>query len=164
MGVESYMHLYAKATLLGWLRDAARAADGNNYASLQGSPISWRVNRDAPHFGIWEEYPISMEYGLTPVWDEFDCHQWQDAPPTREQCSEIGHRAECILDIAIQHKGVISYGIEIVHKNDVSDSKLQRLRECAAHQGAYSRIFTVPARWVLSQVGPPKSWAGVQII
>ena len=45
MGTESYKHQFAKAVLAQWFREVATEKDSS--AGL--NPISWRVNRSAPH-------------------------------------------------------------------------------------------------------------------
>ena len=57
MGVESYKHQFAKATLADWLREIA---DGNVDDYVGIDPVRWRVNRGAPNFGVWTEYPIAI--------------------------------------------------------------------------------------------------------
>lgn len=68
---ESYMHLHAKRTLIGWLREMAEATgqDNNTNEKFPGWP-TWCVNRGPPNWGVWEEYPIAEGYGLNTVWDE----------------------------------------------------------------------------------------------
>jgi hypothetical protein len=72
-----------------------------------------------------------------------------DRAPTREELLLIGHRPEIILDIACQSKGVIKFGIEVVHKNPVSVEKEQILSKCGFP------VIEIPAQWVLAQVGVP---------
>ena len=65
--VESYAHKAAKATLIGWLREKAVHDKYNLAAGLQ-----WRVNREGPSFGIWEEYPVVSS-------DDIDCCVWDES-------------------------------------------------------------------------------------
>jgi hypothetical protein len=158
MSVESYAHKAAKAVVVGWLREGAAEAGGwDQYANVAG--ISWRVNRGAPHFGVWEEYPLIMRGdGHYTAWDEVS-QKYEGRPPSYEELIEKNTRPSVIVDIAIQHKGQISACIEIAHKHPLSPIKLMRLSE----MGMYD-VLEIPARWVLAQVGrpkliPPQFWA-----
>ena len=152
--LESYAHKAAKAVVSGWLREAASAAfPGDNWVTSLG--ITWRINRPGPHFGIWEEYPL-VEH-QTIVWDEVDA-RWQNAPPTLEDLRAEGVRPRAILDIAIQHKGVIADGIEIVHTSDLSATKTEYLRRMGI------TVFVVDASWVLRQVRRPELLKCIRVI
>lgn len=138
--------------MIGWLRDAAAAVGLDNAAHL-GS-IGWRVNRAGPAWGVWAEYPLCSGM-LGMVWDEcgdgVDLHpQWSLAPPSLEDLRAVGLMPRAILDIAIQHKGSIAYGIEIVHKHPIDDAKLAYL-----HYDTCITVIEIPAYWVLGQVGVP---------
>lgn len=150
MSVESYAHKTAKATVAQWLRETASECGGwDQYADLAG--ISWRVNRDGPHFGVWEEYPFILRGdGHYTVWDEVS-EVYERRPPTYEELVEKNTRPSVIVDVAIQHKGQIAICIEVAHKNPLSPVKLMKLAE----MGMYD-VLEVPARWVLAQVGRPK--------
>jgi hypothetical protein len=176
MGVESYMHRFAKATFAEWLRQLARETGSDEYtkpfpARNGQDPIGWRVNRGGPHFGVWEEYPVAENYGITPVWDEWWTEEGEEEAawmkegrtPTREECRSIGYEPEFIFDIAVQHKGSIVYAIEIVHKNDVSERKLRKMQDIIDIQG-WVKVYVVPAKWVLSQIGRPDDFVGERII
>lgn len=156
--LESYAHKAAKEVMVGWLREAAALAieecPAVPYTNMAG--ISWRVNRDAPHYGVWLEYPIGKAQGYytsrdgyQPVWDETDEGKWRERPPTFDELKEQGRTPEYILDIAIQHKGSIVGAIEIVHKNPPSKAKISALRQLC------SDVLVIPASWVLGQVGVP---------
>lgn len=156
MGVESYKHKFAKDVLAGWLREVA-APCGNEWVSLE--PIRWRVNRGGPHFGVWTEYPVCLNdennvVGVTNVWDEFSLHylgEDRDYPPTYEECIKAKLLPICIFDVAIQHKGSIAYGLEVVHKNKPSDIKLQYLDRLR-----YAEVYTIDADWILSRTKRPE--------
>ena len=161
MNVESYMHLHAKRVLAGWLRSAA--ADHGYGEYVTWGPFNWRVNRGPDHYGVWEEYPITKD-SLSFVWDEQtfqgDENAFARRCPTYDECGAMGGYPLAILDLAIQHKGFIPYGIEIVHKNDVSDRKLQKLQGvCRGTQ-----VYRVPAHWIMGQVGIPSTFVGERIV
>lgn len=153
MGVESYKHQFAKTVLVDWLR---HGAVHDEYTTLD--PITFRVNREAPHFGIWNEYPVCLDknnrsIGIIPSWDEV-ADGYQDAPPTYAQCIEMGYLPICIFDVAIQHKGHISDIIEVVHKNGISETKAAYISRICKETPF--NIHIISADWVLSQVGRPK--------
>lgn len=144
--LESHAHRHAKRLLLKWLRDAAAGAGLDGHADFAG--LSWRVNRGAPHWGVWEEYPVLDDgVGIAPVWDERD-RRWQGAPPTFDDITAIGECPSCILDIAVQHKGHVAFAIEVVHKHPCEPLKVQFLRERLT-------LVEIPAYWVLGQVDVP---------
>lgn len=146
--VESYAHKAAKDIVVKWLRDAAKRAGEDSYVRFDG--IVWRRNRDAPHYGVWTEYPVMDNgSGILPVWDEID-DRWDDRPPTFRELASCGQPPGAILDIAIQHKGSIQFGIEIHHKHAVSQGKVDFLR-----RSDLGRLIELPASWVLGQVRVP---------
>lgn len=166
--VESFAHLEAKRLLTAWLREAADAVGHDEYASFCGNALSWRVNRQGPHWGVWQEYPVLADYtGLNQVWDETDlscprhgdkgcpgnCHRfpvsrWQNRPPTYDDVIDMGFRPMVVLDIAIQHKGAIAFAIEVVHKHRCNPRKIGFLRDCLT-------LIEIPAYWVLGQIDRP---------
>ncbi len=144
MSVESYKHKFAKSTLLGWLREAA-------------------ADQGTPHLGIWEEYPFAIDdknevWGQGPVWDELDWFgllnehgdKFKNRTPTYDELIGLKLLPVCIFDIAIQHKGTIVYGIEVVHKNPVSPTKAAYFNRL----GIIS-VYEIEADWILSQVKRP---------
>lgn len=186
---ESYMHRAAKTVLTSWLRNwAGRSCDlGFQCDAYRGwAPFSWRVNRGGPHYGVWEEWPIFGSHGVTTVWDEtawpWDIRGlphpygagWQEneadsaclrllneRPPTYDECLRIGMPPSAILDVAIQHKGALGVGIEVVHRHGVSERKLACLQRLRAYG---VEIYTVPAEWILRQVGVPSRFKGERIV
>lgn len=147
--VESYQHLFAKRLLVQWLREAAEESS-SPIATLP--PFKWQINGPKPIYAVWEEYPVCDE-SITSVWCERD-DAYHERPPTYEECLSLGLVPEVIFDIAVQHKGAIVYGIEVVHKNDISPEKMRRL------QGYYGvepiEVYRVEAGWIMSQVKRPE--------
>lgn len=144
--METHAHRLAKGLLVDWLRAAAQRAGYDEYAEFAG--LSWRVNRPGPAWGIWAEYPIlSDKTGLDQVWDE-RAARWSDSPPSYQQVVDMGSRPNCVLDIAIQHKGRIAFAIEICHKHHCGPRKLKFLRD-------ELQVIEIPTQWVLGQVDRP---------
>lgn len=154
MGVESYKHKFAKAILLGWLRDGAVYDKHQEFGLVGGGVLQWRVNRGAPHFGVWEEYPITRDFSY--VWDEeWDGDGdslWTERPPTYDELLARNTPPTVIFDIAIQHKGNILYAIEVVHRHGLDDRKKAIIKELF---GEHFSVFTVPAEWIMCQVERP---------
>ena len=151
--VESYAHKAAKAVLVGWLREAAEADNEDRGVNFCG--VSWRVNRRGPHYGVWEEYPLINRNGAGtgdfPVWDEWDQEgNWIDRPPTYRECLEMGFPPKVILDVAVQHKGAIVHGFEIVHRHGITPEKRAFLKD------ARVKVHVVEADWVLRQICVPQ--------
>ncbi|HKW96801.1 MAG TPA: hypothetical protein VJN43_03665 [Bryobacteraceae bacterium] len=170
--VESHAHRHAKQLLADWLREAAAAVGHDEYArfpidlplhcheclhdsSICRSPrclphaICWRVNRPGPSWGIWCEYPVLADgTGIIPVWDEVG-PQWRSRPPSYDDLTLAGRMPACVIDIAVQHKGMIVYALEIVHKHHCTATKIEFLREKLA-------ILEIPAAWILGQVDRPR--------
>ena len=183
MSVESYAHKAAKSVVVGWLRDACAERwakdEGNPWVEVLG--LHWRVNRGAPHFGVHEEVPVLHDgTGIDPVWDELSWNatagRWADncdfdgfgkpigscdiqtfaAPPSYETLKGMNRPPAFIFDIGVQHKGVLCFGIEIVHKHDVSAKKSATMTEVMSEIGAdHLSIIRLPAAWVLGQVRRP---------
>lgn len=167
---ESYLHAAARHVMLGWLRNASERAGVGNHVYFDD--INWQVNRAGPEWGVWPEYPLvdDMRENSYYSWDEYN-FSWSikgdpdDGPklwrmegpsfaktnppiPTYEELVQIGHPPFAILDIAIQNKGCLVHGIEIVHKHDLTPKKMKLLEDIP-------RVWRVDARWVLGQIGEP---------
>jgi len=165
-GTESYKHKFAKLTLARWLREAGATETGL-------SPISWRPNRGAPHYGVWIEYPFCLDaqnqlIGDCPVWDETgsdpiagcytfggDNSPWAARPPTYDEVLTMGLFPIAILDVAIQHKGCIAYGLEVVHRHDISPLKAEYLRRIVDSGGCFCGVYRIDADWILSRTARP---------
>ena len=166
MGVESYAHKAAKAVFASWLRGMSReVCKGDDCVRNPrvdfGERLSWRVNRDGPHFGVWVEYPIGhrrfgnsedlgslSRLGREPVWDEVS-EEWKNRPPSFEELCSIGEPPEFIVDVAIQHKGALIAVVEVVHKNPPNDKKISAFHRMGL------LTWVVPATWILGQVRRP---------
>jgi len=158
---ESYQHAAARAAMIAWLHAAAARAGCGKYATL--GPLRWRVNRSATEWGVFAEYPLieCMCHGDVgvPAWDEYPL--WpMNAPkitkqgiiPTPGELMRSGVVPLAVVDIAIQHKGVISDVVEIVHKNDLTLKKIARLDRAGV------RVWRADAEWVAKHRAEPQEF------
>lgn len=147
--MESYAHKAAKEVVATWFRAAATGHE-DDYVEMLG--FSWRVNRGGPHFGVHLEYPILADgTGVELVWDEV-LTELDEPPPSYADLIGRGTPPAAILDVAVQHKGMVILGIEIVHKNPPSVKKQRFL-----HSTGIGNLLVLPARWVLGQIKPPNA-------
>lgn len=176
MSVESYKHQYAKNTLADWLREIC-VGRVDDYVTLK--PFHWRVNRGAPNFGVWVEYPICIDaknniVGIHDTWDENFWWEYDknekgprlarsiERPPSYAEVLGEKLTPIVIFDIAIQHKGVVFAGIEVVHKNGISASKYEYLNRINLYKTM--QIYTIDADWILSRVKRPDELVCKRII
>ena len=153
--MESYKHQAAKDVLAGWFRTEAARVGYDEYAKACG--CSWRVNRGAPLYGVHVEYPVCAanldEWGIVHVLDEPYCvdafSESGGPPPSYDDLIIAGLRVFSVLDVAIQHKGAILYGFEVVHQNGITERKAALLDalECVT--------YAIDAEWILRQCWKP---------
>ena len=154
---ESYMHKCAKEVLKKWFDDSKSKNAG--YKGI--GDIVFRPNRDS---GVWLEYPI-LDFGngissLSQNWDEIVSPEYaggiSEFVPTYKQCVERYKIAPiAIIDIVCTHKGAPSYGIEICHKNAVSEEKIQKIIDLNEQRNFGFKLIEINASWILSQIEPP---------
>ncbi len=208
MNVESYKHNFAKNLLLRWLRQDAEAAGSDNYTNVPlapfnapswmtdgiearqpTKPLSWRVNRPGPHWGVWAEYPIGEAGGQSPVWDEVqdDCPQCRDdgscaldaALDTREGQITWG-RVHCpYVDAPPSYADYVArvgssptcvFDIAIQHKGSivwafevVHKHTVSRAKQIAVDRLGLCHLFLISADWILSQVEKPAALRVVDV-
>jgi hypothetical protein len=146
----------ATLTLAGWLRELCDSNDDYlGYVDIK--PVRWRINRGAPHYGVWTEYPICLNKdnhitGLG-AWDEYG--PWGAKPPSYNEVIEMGLLPIAIFDVAIQHKGYIVHAFEVVHRNDISDTKLEYINRIVDYSAGMLQVRRIDADWILSRVKRP---------
>jgi hypothetical protein len=120
------------------------------------------------------EYPICLNdkneiVGLEPVWDEECCwngSEWnsendqtdsvfKDRPPTYDECLQMKLFPICIFDVAIQHRGNIAHGLEVVHRSDISAIKQEYIDRIDAETGGIT-VYRLDADWILSRCKRPE--------
>lgn len=136
---ESYQHAAARTVFLKWLNDI----DKTSPYSVKFGPFEWRGR-------VWEEFPFVK--GVSEPLQNF----WDSKAPSYEELILNKLKPVAIVDIAIEHKGMIIYAIEIVHKHDISKLKIDRLK--SLRRCFDLEIWRVEAHWILAQVGMPSSF------
>jgi len=120
---------------------------------------AWRITHNKPIYEYMKD-SNSINTLFDEEWDECvgykmidgDCLETNNNPvPTYQQCRKNNFKVVAILDIAVQHKGQIYQGIEICHKNPVSDQKIKKLKDMGLNS-----LVEIDADWVLNQVGIPE--------
>lgn len=169
--VESYKHKFAKGLLAQWLREMDEyehfpvqwdSAMRNKLYLL--SDLSWRSNRGAPYWGVYEEYPLADPVydgsGCVLAWDEMKAideevreeeYDWEGIIPSYSELVSKNNPPVCILDVIVLHKGLVHYGFEICHQNPVSERKADILN-CLGFP-----TYEIEAEWILRQVKRPSS-------
>lgn len=185
--MESYKHQFAKETLASWCREVAAADIDRGPNPLMFENVYWRTNRGAPGWGIWVEYPVCLNrqneiVGLDPVWDESNWDKSEiygdppdniylsvkegsllnQRPPTYDEVIAMGLTPILIFDVAIQHKGTIIHAFEVVHKNGISDTKLEYLKRACRYSSL--QVYTIDADWILSRVKCPEKLELAKVI
>jgi hypothetical protein len=88
--------------------------------------------------------------------------------PTYEELCSIGTPPLIIADIVVSHKGHVGSCVEVVHKSDITPTKMQRYRELCQeteyYVGGAFEVWTVPADWILGQIGVPEKFAGTRLL
>lgn len=151
---ESYAHAAARATLVSWFREAAKSAGGYD-ANAECLDFEWRVNRGAPTFGIYPEFPLVRNVNVSYCKDCLGDVQVLDENgyaeiPTYEQLMYDNCPPQAILDVAMAHKGNIFRGFEICHRHPVSAEKSAYLATLDV------AIYEISAEWILNQKSCPK--------
>jgi hypothetical protein len=83
-------------------------------------------------------------------WDEIE-GGWDEYVPTYDECVNIYNSYPiAIIDMVCSHKGAPCIGIEICHKNPVSQEKINKLKEIGVHS-----LIEIDAEWILKQTKRP---------
>lgn len=162
---ESYKHKCAKEIVKEWI-DSEETIPTN----YERHSSVYELGSDNNNRGeVWLEYPVgyykendynSINILFDEQWDECaghkmigeECVETNNYPvPTYQECMGKGFNVVAVLDIAVQRKGCIYQGIEICHKNPVSDEKIKKLKDMGLNS-----LVEIDADWVLNQVGIPK--------
>jgi hypothetical protein len=81
--------------------------------------------------------------------DRYIRSKYRIKSPTYKESLQYGNTV-AILDIAIAHKGMIKYGIEIYNTNPVTEEKIEKL-----YKLGLENLIELDAKWILRQTGKP---------
>lgn len=149
---ESYKHKYAKQIFKEWCKSdewgGERKCVDTNFSYENGEIVKlhWKPNRVE---GACLEYPITSKSDIESLWDEM-WNEWDCSTPTYDECIKMGKVPICIIDVVLPSLGLPYYFIEIFHKNPVSDSKIEKLKDLGMHN-----LIEIDADWILSQISVP---------
>jgi hypothetical protein len=155
---ESYLHKHAKQVLKEWLIDGSDGNDVEFKGRINNGEIQkffFRPNRsENKENAVYLEYPLGIKPHNTwqYLWDEQHKPFKNGNIPTFDECIDIDKAPFAILDLVILHKGSIGLGIEVCHKNQVSNEKRELLKR---HIGSDFEILEVNATWIMSQIEKP---------
>lgn len=139
--MESYKHQFAKETVARWLRET----DMKPLPLVDGSD------------SVFLEYPVCINKANLLIGLNIDT--WPRLTgriPTYQQCINRGLLPLIVYDVAaFDSDGWLTYGVEVVHRHNITASKAgfhrRVFRECPASPD----LYRVSADWVLSQCGRP---------
>lgn len=139
----------AKDVLVSWLRDAAK----NNNGCFGW--LSWQVNRGEPTYAVYKDYPLIKDVlfhqdGYVQAWDEMISEHGSDVPSVFA-ILKLGYPVAGFIDVAIQEKGAIVYGFEIVDNSNPVQQRQSLLKKLDAE------IYVVDASWILRQSSIPEN-------
>ena len=147
---ESYKHKLAKQVLKGWF-DNNDIGDG----ACELGDIYFRHNW-GERGGVLLEYPICKFNNGTDSWNDYVVDNFMGSEnciiiPTYQECvNDYNSYPIAIIDIVCCHKGRPKIGIEICHKNPVSQEKIKKLKEFGVE-----KLIEIDADWILNQVKMP---------
>lgn len=162
---ESYKHRLAKDLLFEWLvtiEDEKRKGD-TQFDDCELTPFSWR-----PNYGIFKELKFH-ETDDPYYFEESKClkvYKDENNSLVRDRTEKNpldwfdkdANRGKILFvpDITIFRKGIAHILIEIVHKNNVSREKLNRIKNFYGILDGCVQVYEVDAEEILKQINVPK--------
>ena len=147
---ESYKHKLAKQILKEWFDNSDI---GKEHVKM--GDIYFRHNWGECG-GVLLEYPICKFNNGTDSWNDYvvenfmgseNCITYQEIIPTYQECvNDYNSYTIAIIDVICCHKGRPNIGIEICHKNPVSQEKINKLKEFWV-----DNLIEINADWILNQ-------------
>lgn len=175
MGVESYMHKYAKVVLSTWLRKKIRI--GDTYKGLANIPTPSKGS--APMYNTYSEYPVCKDknnkiIGLKPL-NPKNGHSWSEWLKNNGKKVSQKHNIPTsfelkqweseltplhIFDIAILDPDtmMVHSVYEIQHQHPVTEHKKKFLED---HN---IKCYEISAEWIMNKVKSPFAIECIQII
>lgn len=152
MGVESYLHKYAKVVVCSWLRKKIRI--GEKFKGLNNISLSLKLPKESPMYGVYPEYPVCKSLlkadgceasintnqivGLDIMWDKWLKDNGLDAKvksrtriPTLYELKDMTQHLEVItiFDIGLVDEGKLKYIFEIEHTHACTAKKIKFIEE-----------------------------------
>jgi hypothetical protein len=174
MGVESYMHKYAKVVLSTWLRKKIRI--GETYQGLSNVPLPSK--KEAPMYNTYVEYPIckaknNVIVGLKPL-NVKNGHSWSEWLKNNGKKVSQKHNIPTsfelkqweteltplhIFDIAVlDSDNKIHSVFEIQHQHPITEHKKKFLVENKI------KGYEISAEWIMNKVKSPFTIDCIQVI
>lgn len=138
MGVESYLHKYAKIVVASWLRRKIRI--GTKFKGLNNIPLELELPKKSPMFGVYTEFPVCKTLddgkliGLHIKWEEWlndngllSKIKSKTKIPTIYELKDLSDKLKImsIFDIGIVDKGELKYIFEIEHTHACTPRKIK---------------------------------------
>lgn len=138
MGVESYLHKYAKIVVASWLRKKIRI--GPKFKGLSNIPLELEFPKKKPMYNVYTEFPVCKSLiddkiiGIDVEWDKYiDEHDLQSNVrsktkiPTIYELKDMNDKFKLlsIFDIGIVDKGKLKYIFEIEHTHACTPRKIK---------------------------------------
>jgi len=166
MGVESYLHKYAKVVVCSWLRKKIRI--GSNFKGLNNVELSLESKKEGPMFNVYPEYPVckcktsTLEkvaiVGLDVMWDKWlkdngidDKVKSRTRIPTIYELKDMSDKLEIItvFDIGVIDESKLKYVFEIEHTHACELKKIKFIED----NGLFG--YELSAQKVMEQVKLP---------
>lgn len=141
MGVESYLHKYAKIVVASWLRRKIKI--GKNFKGLSNIFLELESPKERPMFNVYMEFPVCKD--TTGIFIGLDC-EWRDWLTKQGKMDNVKSKSKIptlyelkenfkdlkvmsIYDIGIVDKKRLKYVFEIEHKHSCSPKKIKFIKD-----------------------------------
>jgi hypothetical protein len=165
MGVESYLHKYAKVVVSSWLRKKIRI--GKKFKGMSNLKLDLdyeELKKQKPMLGVYMEYPVCKDMktkkkiGIDIMWNKWLVDNNLDSKvksksriPTSYELKDIESYAKVVgvFDIGIITNNKLKYVIEIEHKHPTTPKKIKFI------QDNNIKGYEISAQKVMEQVQCP---------
>lgn len=145
MGVESYLHKYAKIVVCAWLRKKIRI--GAKFKGLNNIPLDLELPKKSPMFSVYPEFPVCKSIsdgklvGIDIEWIEWlTQNNLQTLIKSKSKIPTVYELKEhkeletklklvSVFDIGIVDKGSLKYIFEIEHTHPSTPKKIKFIKE-----------------------------------
>lgn len=165
MGVESYLHKYAKVVVSSWLRKRIRI--GENFKGLSNITLDidyTELKKQKPMHGVYMEYPVcedtktKKKVGIDILWDDWLKDNKMESKvksknriPTSYELKEMESELKVLglFDIGLVDDGKLKYVFEIEHKHPSTAKKIKFIKDNVI------KGYEISAQKVMEQVKCP---------